>query len=436
VLSTNASASPLSSLNSAPRGLDDLGIRKSLLEDLALKHVFVEGELNLRELGDRLGISQFMTEDLLQRLRKAQLCEVRGMDGPTRRVGPTGEGRTRAQQILSHNKYLGKAPVALDHYVARVAQQSVATLAIGAEDVRRAFSELVLGDTTIRQIGVAVVSGTSLVLHGPTGTGKTALAERIPSMYTDAVWLPHALEVDGQIITIYDPIVHRAIEQPGGTEIDRRWILCERPRVIVGGEMTIDMLDLQFDRVGGFATAPIQMKANNGVLIIDDFGRQRIRPEELFNRWIVPLERRVDFLTLVGGKKLEIPFDVLVVFSTNLDPASGFSSGDDGIKDEAFLRRIQNKIEIGYASREQFHRIFRRVCEQQNVVYEPKVVDDLIVYLSSELGQPLRPCYPRDLTRQVVWEARFDRRPPKLDWVSVSRACRDYFGLKSGEPST
>ena len=275
------------------------------------------------------------------------------------------------------------------------------------------------------------MSGTSLVLHGPTGTGKTALAERIPGMYTDAVWLPHAIEVDGQIITVYDPIVHNRIEQPTGMDVDRRWILCERPRVIVGGEMTIDMLDLQFDRVGGFASAPIQMKANNGVLIIDDFGRQRIRPEELFNRWIVPLERRVDFLTLVGGKKLEIPFDVLVVFSTNLDPASGFTTGNDGIKDEAFLRRIQNKIEIGYSSREQFHQIFRGVCAQLDVPYDEKVVDDLIVYLTADLQQPLRPCYPRDLTRQVVWEARFDKRSPVLDWESVSRACRDYFGLKS-----
>jgi predicted ATPase with chaperone activity len=257
------------------------------------------------------------------------------------------------------------------------------------------------------------------MLYGPTGTGKTAIAENIPRVYGDSVWIPHAVEVDGQIITLYDSSLHRRIDRPIPDDSDGRWVLCRRPRVVVGGELTFEMLDLQFNPATGFYAAPLQMKANSGVLIIDDFGRQRIRPEELFNRWIIPLDRKVDSLTLAGGKKFEIPFDTLVVFATNLDPVE--------LADEAFLRRIQSKIEVGNASPEQFHEIFRRVCRRLDLACEAPLVHRLIDFLRTELNLPLRPCYARDLVQQICWEARFEGKPPMLDWTTLVRACRSYF---------
>lgn len=417
----------------APRTVDETGIRRTLLEELALRVIYLEGELTLRELADRLGLTTTVTDELFQRLRKAQLLEVTGMTGSNHRFSVATAGRMRATELLQRSLYAGKAPVSLDAYTQRVRAQSVGG-DVGPASVRRAFAPLVLDDDTMRRLGVAILSGTSMVLHGPTGTGKTAIAEHIPDVYQGGVWIPYAVEVDGQIITVFDPSLHQPIPiaqeeaTPFLHERDGRWVYCERPRVIAGGELTIEMLDLQFNPVTGFYTAPLQVKANNGVLVLDDFGRQRIRPEELLNRWIVPLDRRIDFLTLQGGKKFEVPFELFVVFSTNLDPATGFAvDRGRGITDEAFLRRIPNKIAVGYATPEQFKEILRRVCEGAGVPFDDGSADRLMVHLERSLGQPLRPCYPRDLVRQITWEARYEGHPPAMDWASVGRACTAYF---------
>ncbi len=404
---------------SAPQTLEETGIRRNLLEDLALKIVYLEGELHLCELADKMGLSLAVVEDVFRRLRKEQLCEVKGMVGSVYRVSVTSRGRARALECLSLNKYVGTAPVALEDYVARVRQQSAVDVDVHFPDVQRAMKPLVLSDETLKRLGVAILSGASIILYGPTGTGKTAIAENIPRVYEDSVWIPYAVEVDSQIITIYDPGLHRRIDRSRSDDSDGRWILCYRPRVVVGGEMTIEMLDLQFNPATGFYAAPLQMKANNGVLIIDDFGRQRMRPEEMLNRWIIPLDRRVDSLTLAGGKKFEIPFDTLVVFATNLDPAE--------LADEAFLRRIQSKILVGNVTPEDFHEILRRVCERFGLACDAAVVDRLIGFLQTELNLPLRPCYARDLVQQIRSEARFEAKRPVLDWTALVRACRNYF---------
>jgi hypothetical protein len=329
---------------------------------------------------------------------------------------------------MSANAYVGPTPVPLSEYAERVQAQTIAEDDVRPEAVRQAFSEMVVDPDTVRQIGIAIASGTSLMLSGPSGTGKTTLAGRIPHVFGRGVFLPYAVEVAGEIITVFDPGVHQPIDAALPAEHDRRWVYCARPFVVAGGELTAEMLDLQFNPVSGFYSAPPQMKANTGVFVIDDFGRQRMRPEELLNRWIVPLDRGVDFLTLHGGTKFAVPFRVLVVFSTNLDLGHG-SAGDAQITDAAFLRRIPNKVHVGHASPAEFHEIFRRVCHGVRIAYDPALVDQLIEFLRNDVGEPLRPCVPRDLVRQITWEARYDGRAPEFTDAALARACRTYFAL-------
>jgi hypothetical protein len=225
--------------------------------------------------------------------------------------------------------------------------------------------------------------------------------------------------VDSQIITVYDAVVHKRVDQAPTAEQDGRWVLCNRPRLMVGGELTIEMLDLQYNPSTKFYNGPVQMKANNGLLVVDDFGRQRVSPEELLNRWVVPLDRRIDFLSLAGGKKIQIPFDLLVVFATNLDPAK--------MMDEAFLRRIQTKIKVDFVTPEQFLEIFRRVCAQFKLKYDASVADDLIRMIGADYKEPLRACYPRDIVQQILWKSQYLQKKPQVDRVAITQACQNYF---------
>ena len=402
------------------RSIEETGIRKNLLEDLALKIIYRVGEISLNELARHMGLSYKIVEDLFQRLRRDQLCQVTGMAGGTHRVTASSGGKSRALELLAQNQYVGPAPVSLEDYVERIEAQSVRGIRITPEDVTRAFEELVLDGATLSQLGVAATSGRGIFLYGPTGTGKTTIAETLTRLFDhDPVWVPYAVEVDGQIITVYDPALHQRLEQSVDHEQDGRWVRCRRPRMMVGGELTIEMLDLQFNSSTRFYTGPVQMKANNGILIIDDFGRQRVSPEELLNRWVVPLDRRIDFITLAGGRKIEIPFDLLVVFATNLDPAK--------LADEAFLRRIQTKIKIDFMTPDQFREIFRRLCVKHDLHYEQTLADDLIRIIEQDRREPLRACYPRDILHQILWAAQYRQKKPRLDRKALEDACNNYF---------
>jgi predicted ATPase with chaperone activity len=403
-----------------PLSLGDLDVSAGVLEDLALKTIYLSGALSVLDLAEKLCLSYNATNELFSRLRADLCCHVTGMIGNVPQIAITAQGRTRASDLLSQNRYVGAAPVSLESYVDQVKEQSVKKVDVHAADIARAFDHLVMDRETLRQLGTALNSGSSLFLYGPPGVGKTTIAEVLSRVLAeDKVWIPYAIEVDGQIITVYDSSIHKGSPNSGSNKSDPRWVLCDRPAVMVGGELTAEMLDLQFNSVSKFYVGPAQMKANNGVLIIDDFGRQRLRPEELLNRWIVPLDRRIDFLTMAGGKKIEVPFEMLVVFASNLDPAE--------LVDPSFIRRIKTKIKIGEVSNEQFCEIFRRVAQENGVKVDPGMPETLIDFVRRVLKQELRSCYPRDIVEQVCWSARFDDREPHLNRAALEQAVSAYF---------
>lgn len=404
-----------------PHKLEEVGIRRGLLEDLALKILYLHGEMSLIQLSEHMCLSLGVIEEIFHFFRQEQLCEVKGMTGGTHRIVASQQGRQRAADLLSLNQYAGPAPVSLEDYSARVLKQSVRNTRVGPNDVQGALADLVLGDDLLLRIGTAVVSGTSMFLYGPPGTGKTSIATRLPSIYADMVWVPYAIEVDNQIVTVYDPGVHRRHLGLEPEDVDKRWILCRRPCVVTGGELTLEMLEVQYNPISHYSSAPAQMKANNGVLILDDFGRQRVKPQDLLNRWMTALDRRIEFLTLPGGRKFEIPFDLLVVFSTNIEPLQ--------LGDEAFLRRIPNKILVQHATEEQFKQIFLREVNAgaRQLQVEPDVLDFLVRHLREDLKQSLSQCYARDILDQIFWASNYLQAKPEFTEELAQWACSNYF---------
>jgi MoxR-like ATPase len=403
----------------APQSIGDTGIPKTLLQELALKTLFLGGEMSLVDLADRMCLSFGVVEEIFQFLRKEQLCHVKAMSRGTHIIAATETARDRAARLLDFSPYAGPVPVSLEKYSQQVRGQSVQHALVQPGDVTRALEKMVLDDDLLTRVGTAIVSGTSVFLYGPPGTGKTTLSSNIPAVYSDFVVVPHAIEVDRQIISVYDPSVHLKVNEPMPDDWDRRWVLCRRPRVIAGGELSSEMLDLQFNASTRLLTAPLQLKANNGVLVLDDFGRQRMRPDELLNRWMTPLDRRLDFLTLPGGKRFEVPFDVFVVFSTNLDPRT--------LADEAFLRRIPNKIHFAYATPEQFAEIFQRECAARMLLCEAGLAEYVVDLIRNGLKQTLMHSHARDIVNQILWSAKHAGIEPRATRSTVQHACANYF---------
>lgn len=400
-----------------PQTFEELGVPQSLVIDLFLRRTMIEGFSTLESLSRALRVSVAIVDQVFRQLRQQQIVEVKGMIGNDYQFVLTQAGKQMAADRFQISQYAGACPVSLKDYTAATKRQA-AKVHIDRRSLRAAFSDLVVPDRLLDQLGPALISQNSIFLYGPSGNGKTSIAERMLRVYQDAVYIPYAVEVDNQIISLYDPVVHHKIDIDD-PDVDPRWVLCKRPCIVVGGELIPSMLELRLDETSGIYAAPLQMKANNGIFIIDDFGRQLMSPRDLLNRWIVPLDRRVYYLTLRYGVKFQIPFELMVVFSTNLDPSD--------LADEAFLRRIQNKIEIEPVQPQVFDMIFQRVVSTRNVPAEYDSAEYLRKLCLSEGRTQLRACYPLDIVNIITSICQYENRPVQITKAELERAVHLYF---------
>jgi predicted ATPase with chaperone activity len=433
-LSDHVEAAPIPP---SPEKLADTGLSADAVRDLLLKVLYVQGSRTGQYLADFLRLPFPLVDEELLTLQQRRFIEVRGTTAPHRGsyLFDLGEeGRNRAREALEASQYVGPLPVPLSQYQHWIHAQSIKLAQVTQETLHAGFSHLVLEDSIFDILGPAVNSSKSIFLYGHPGNGKTAIAEAIAEMLGGELYLPYAVDIDGQIMLVYDPVHHQEIKTEdvgvgieslwkSGPSYDRRYARVRRPVVLTGGELTLDQLDLRYDPFTKLYQAPFQVKANGGVLIVDDFGRQRVPPRDLLNRWIVPLEKRLDYLTLHTGGKFPVPFDCLLIFATNLDPAE--------LVEEAFLRRIHYKIPVTNPSRAQYEQIFRAQCAAEGLSYEPRAVAYVFAEFYDRLGIPPRGCHPRDLIAHVQDIAKYRDIPPQLSQDLLEGACRSYF-LMSG----
>ncbi|MFV0526745.1 MAG: ATP-binding protein [Acidimicrobiales bacterium] len=396
--------------------VEDLGIPVGIAEDLMMRRVMVDRMTTVGTAAAQLGISHGVAESLAHSLREKALLEYLGANGRDYRIQLTELGQNLTAARMDSGRHVASMPVSLALYQWVVNAQTV-QIQVDRPRLERAFADLTLDDDLLDQIGPAFVSGGAMFLYGPAGTGKTSLAERMNRLYDDPVVIPRFIEVDGQLLTVYDPSLHKALpDQPAA--LDRRWVLCERPLVVVGGELDLTMLDLHYDPISGLHVAPIQVMANNGILVVDDFGRQTVSPEAILNRWILPLSRRIDFLRSSTGTKVVVPFELKLVVSTNIEPTA--------LGDDAFLRRLRNKIFIGPIRDAAFAGILEGSARHLGVDLADNACAHLIRVARHALGE-LRPYLAVDFCELAIGISRYEQRRPVLDRTMVDRVAAGYF---------
>jgi len=411
-----------------PATLEQAGLDEGLIEGLVVKHLYNNPGASGRALAYEIGLRPTIITRFLEELKMRRLAIHRSAAA----MGDfyyelTEEGRALARDLQKDSRYAGPAPVPLDQYIVSVKAQAISTEHPRMPQLRGAFADLLVTQELLDCIGPAVTHGKGMFMYGPPGNGKTSLAERITRAYGSTIYIPHAIWAGGQIIQVYDPAVHVPVDEsevhPGArsVKLDRRWVRCRRPTVIVGGELTLEALDIVYDEIDGVCEAPIQVKANGGTLVIDDFGRQRCRPDELLNRWIVPLEKQVDYIALPGGRKEAFPFECFLIFSTNMEPRE--------LVDEAFLRRIPYKIEVTGPSEELFRRLIDIQCAELGLEVMDGAIDYLIAEHFVRHGRQMRFCHPRDLMLQIYNYCRFREEPGVVNQDTVDRAVLLYFSL-------
>ena len=413
-----------------PQTFHDLGLPEIFLANLTLKHCFYMDIFTLANLGERLKLSTTILTQLVEYLKKEKFVEVRGPDALRPLASPlslalrhvlTDGGKSRAAQLLEQDAYAGPVPVTLEDYWQQVGQQRIKLTAVSLPRLRQVFEGLVLSPQMLEQLGPAAVSGRPLFLYGPPGNGKTTIAVRLGEIWDDPILVPYALYVQGSVIRVFDENAHGSLKEEAaamGLE-DRRWVRCRRPVVTVGGELTLAMLDLAFNPILKYYEAPLQLKANNGMFLVDDFGRQQVSPQEMLNRWIVPLENKKDYLCLHAGQKFTIPFEQFLVFATNLEPRT--------LVDDAFLRRIRSKVKVTHITRDQFKEIFQLVCRTYEVAYDEEAVEYLLAGHYDGGRRHMDACHPRDLLEQILDYCHFHQIPVTLTPENLDRACRNYF---------
>jgi predicted ATPase with chaperone activity len=406
-----------------PKSLAESGLTLPFIIDLIMKHLQYMGSFNSQEIAARVHLPVSLVEKAMEEIRHAHFVDVKGAEGLTSmsyRYQLTDRGKQRCTELMGLCRYVGPAPVTLEEYRRMVEVQTVKNILVGETEVEQAFSQLIVSEQMLRRLGPAISSGRAMFLYGPPGNGKTTIAETISKVLPENIYIPYAILVGDEIVTLFDPVNHRQADpSQRPAETDPRWAYIKRPIVMAGGELSLKMLDLQYDPIARFYQAPLQLKANNGLFIIDDFGRQQVEPQQLLNRWIVPLERRTDFLAVQNGMKFEIPFDQLIIFSTNIDPKK--------LVDEAFLRRIRYKVLIDHPSAAEFEEIFRRVAESNSIDFSKETFDFLVENFYKGGNVKFNACHPRDLMDQIIDAAHYHGHPPRMDRESITEAWENYF---------